>query len=134
MAVTSIDFADVLAMRLREAGYADASCRQLSCLKDGGISVRRLPATTTAEYYDGRRRLSYPVQVAVARESELQAMDECCAIAELVSSLDLASRNGTYVLTGAGIYTEPQALEVSGLPYVWQCRVAADLTTTCERI
>ncbi|MEG2934755.1 MAG: minor capsid protein [Gordonibacter sp.] len=126
----SIDLVDVAAKRLREAGYKDADVKRLADVSDGGIAVRRVPATTTGTYYDGTRNVSYLFQVAVARESERQAIDECCDIAELLTHADLASENGTYRLTSTEVYTDPQELELtdSGIT-VWECRFKAIITT-----
>lgn len=122
----SIDLADVLAKRLREAGYDDAKVRKLDAVKDGGIAVRRMPSTCDATYYGGGRSLQYVVQVVVARESELEAIDQCCAIAEMAPELDLASDNGSYGLTSIEVYTEPQELESEPLS-VWETRLRANI-------
>ena len=127
-----IDLPDVLAERLREAGYEDASVRALDELKAGGIAVRRVPSTTTARHFDGRRDVTFLVQVVVARERELEAIDQCSAIAELAPALDLSSANGTYSLTSVDVYTDPQELETDVFPYVWEVRLQA-LITTSER-
>lgn len=122
----SIDLADVLAKRLREAGYADAKVRRLDAVKYGGIAVRRMPSTCDASYYGGGRSLQYVVQVVVARESELDAIDDCCAIASMAPELDLESENGSYVLTSVEVYTEPQELESEPLS-VWETRLRANI-------
>ena len=118
------------AKRLREAGFADASTRKLAELKRGGIAVRRLPYTVIDSYFDGTRCLAYPIQVVVAREGELQAIDECCAIADLLPMADLRSENGTYRITSCEVYTEPQELEMEGYPAVWECRLRAFIETS----
>lgn len=122
----SIDLADVLARRLREAGYEDARVRRLDAVKDGGIAVRRMPSTCDATYYGGGRSMQYVVQVVVARESELDAIDDCCAIAGMAPDLDLASENGSYALTSIEVYTEPQELESVPLS-VWETRLRANI-------
>ena len=122
----SIDLADVLARRLRDAGYRDASVRKLDSVKDGGIAVRRMPSMCDATYYGGGRSLQYVVQVVVARESELEAIDQCCAIAGMTPDLDLESENGSYGLTSIEVYTEPQELESSPLS-VWETRLRANI-------
>ncbi len=129
-----LDFADVLAKRLRESGYADAGTRKLAQLKGGGIAVRRIPSAQTAGYYDGTREVAYLVQVVVAREDERRAIEECDGILALAPTLDLASENGSYRLTSCEPYTETQELEVDGYPYVYECRLRALLTTTEGRI
>jgi hypothetical protein len=128
-----IDLPDVLAARLRDAGYDDAGVRALDELKGGGIAVRRVPSTTTARHFDGRRDVTYLVQVVVARERELDAVDQCAAIAELVPTLDLPSANGTYSLTSVDVYTDPRELEATGFPYVWEVRFQALITTNERR-
>lgn len=129
-----IDLADVLAARLRDNGFADARVGKLDRLKNGGIAVRRVPSAATARYYDGRRELAYLVQVAVARESEAQAIDECDAILAIAPTLDLSSANGSYLFTGCEPYTETQELDIPGYPYVYECRLRANITTTEGRI
>lgn len=131
MGVKSIDLADVAAKRLREAGYADAGVKRLADVSDGGIAVRRLPATATGCYFNGARDIAYLIQVIVAREPERQAIDECCEIADLLPRVDLESENGTYRLTSASVYTEPQELGLNenGMT-VWECRIKAIITTT----
>ena len=128
--MTSIDLADVAAKRLREAGYADAGVKRLADVQEGGIAVRRVPSATTGAYFDGSRNVAYLFQVVVARESERQAIDECCEIAGMLAHADLASENGTYRLTSAEVYSEPQELELtdSGMT-VWECRIKASITT-----
>lgn len=125
--VKSIDLADVFTKKLREAGYKDARVRRLSDIKHGGIAVRRMPSTATARYYNGGRSLQYVIQVVVARESEIQAIDECCAIANLAENLDLDSENGSYTYTSIEVYTEPQELE-TGAVSVWETRLQAAIT------
>lgn len=127
MGVASIDFCDVLAARLREAGYEDARVRRLENVSRGGIAVRRMPSTTAGEYYGGGRSVSYVAQVVVARESEARAIDECCAIAGMLRDLDLRSANGSYGLSAARVYTEPQEL-YQGAVTAWEFRVQADIT------
>lgn len=129
-----IDLVDVAAKRLRERGYADASVKRIAEIGGGGIAVRRIPATTTGTYYDGSRDVAYLFQVVVARESERDAIDGCCSIADLLPRLDLSSENGSYLLTSVEVYTEPQELELTDSGQtVWECRFRASITTT-ERI
>lgn len=128
MEARRIDFADVLALRLREAGLADARVARLADVSAGGVAVRRMPSTVTAEGYDGTRCIDLVCQVAVARESELQAVEECQAVADMARSLDLRSQNGSYRLTSAQVYTEPQELS-QGSMTVWECRIKATVTT-----
>lgn len=129
-----LDFADVLAARLQDNGYTDAKPGKLANLKDGGIVVRRIPSTITANYYDGPREIAYIVQVAVAREDEEQAIDECDGILALAPFLDLRSANGSYTFTSCEPYTDTQELEIPGYPYVYECRLRAVITTTRGRI
>lgn len=125
--VKSIDLADVFAKKLREAGYTDARVRRLADIKKGGIAVRRMPSTTTARYFTGERSIQYVIQVVVARESEVAAIDECSAIASMADGLNLRSDNGSYDFTSAEVYTEPQELE-SGAVSVWETRIMAIIT------
>lgn len=126
---TAIDLVDVLAERLREAGFDDAGVRRLADLDRGGIAVRRIPSTTTATYYDGFRSVDYLCQVVVARESEAAAIDECAEIAQTVPTLDLTSQNGSYRLTSVGIYSDPQEISQpeDGI-HVWAVRFKAIMT------
>lgn len=128
MQAKRIDFADVLALRLREAGLADAKVARLSDVSRGGVAVRRMPSTVTAEGFDGGRCIDLVCQVAVARESELQAIEECQAVADMARTLDLRSANGSYRLTSAQVYTEPHELS-QGSVTVWECRIKATVTT-----
>lgn len=128
MEARRIDFADVLALRLREAGLADAKVARLSDVSRGGVAVRRMPSTVTAEGFDGARCIDLVCQVAVARESELQAVEECQAVADMARTLDLRSQNSSYRLTSAQVYTEPQELS-QGSVTVWECRIKATVTT-----
>lgn len=123
-----IDFAEVCARRIREMGYADARPRRLVDVSRGGIAVRRMPATTVAEYFDGSRDLQVVAQVVVARESELQAIEEISDIAERLPSLDLSSENGSYRVTSASLYTPPQELDNTKGASVWEARVRAEIT------
>ena len=129
-----LDFADVLAAKLRDKGYTDARPGKIANLKGGGIAVRRIPSTITANYYNGPREIAYLVQVAVARESEAQAIEECDAILALAPFLDLRSANGSYEFTSCEPYTDTQELEIPGYPYVYECRLRAIITTTTGRI
>ena len=129
-----IDLADVVAKKLQAAGYTDAKTRKLDDLKGGGIAVRRIPSTKTADYYTGQRQIAYLFQVVVARQSEAQAIDECDSIAALLPTLDLSSENGSYLFTSCEVYTETQELEYPGFPYVYECRMRANITTTTGRI
>lgn len=132
--VRSVDIVDVAAKRLREAGYPDAGTKRLSEVSTGGIAVRRIPATTTGIYYDGSRDVAYLFQVVVVRESERQAIDECCNISERLPHMDLTSENGTYLITSTSIYTDPQELSLTdGGLSVWEVRFKATITIT-ERI
>ena len=130
-AVGSIDLVDIAVKRLREAGYSDAGAKRLSEVnRTGGIAVRRNPSTTTGTYYDGSRDVAYLFQVIVARESERRAIDECCGIASMLPHLDLESENGSYRITSAEVYTDPQELELTdGGITVWECRIKASMTT-----
>jgi hypothetical protein len=128
MELKRIDFIDVLALRLREAGLTDAKVARLADVSNGGVAVRRMPSTTTAEGYDGSRFISLVCQVVVARESELQAIEECQAVANMARGLDLRSLNGSYRLTSAQVYTEPQELS-QGAVTIWECRIIATITT-----
>lgn len=127
----TIDLPDVAAAALRSAGYADARTARIADIANtGGIAVRRIPATVTGRYYDGSLDVSYLFQVVVARESERDAMDECCEIADLLPKLALASGNGSYRLTSVETYTEPQEVELTGSgTHVWEARFKAVLTT-----
>lgn len=120
-----IDLPDVLAKRLREAGFGDAKTRKLSDVSKGGIAVRRYPSTTRARYYDGSRDVAYVVQVVVARESEEQAIEECEAIARIVPTLDLRSENGSYDMTSCDAYTDPQEITTG----TWEAKFQASITT-----
>lgn len=122
-----MDFADVLALRLREAGLEDARVARLDGVNEGGVAVRRMPSTVTAEGFDGARCVDLVCQVVVARESELQAIEECQAVADMARSLDLRSLNGSYRLTSAQVYTEPQELS-QGATTAWECRIKAAVT------
>ena len=127
MEAKRIDFADVLAARLREAGLADARVARLEDVSEGGVAVRRMPSTTTAERFDGSRDVDLVCQVVIARESELRAIEECQAVADAARSLDLRSLNGSYRLTSAQVYTEPQELS-QGSVTAWECRIKAAVT------
>ena len=86
-----------------------------------------MPSTTGGEYYGGGRSVAYVAQVVVARESEARAIDECCAIAGMLRDLDLRSANGSYALSAARVYTEPQEL-YQGAVTAWEFRIQADMT------
>ncbi len=124
-----IDLANVAAKQLRAAGFEDARCRKLEDLKAGGIAIRRVPSTKTADYFDGARQIAYLFQVVVAREDEERAIDECDRIAALLPTMNLRSENGSYEFTSCEVYTETQELEYPGYPYVYECRMRATITT-----
>ena len=46
----------------------------------------------------------------------------------MARTLDLRSANGSYRLTSAQVYTEPQELS-QGSVTVWECRIKATVTT-----
>lgn len=124
-----IDFADVCAKRLRELGYADAKCRRLLDVSKGGIAIRRMPTSTIRTYYDGSQDLAVVAQVVVARESELQAIEEIDDIALRLPDMDLSSENGSYRLSSAAVYTAPQELDSTQGVSVWEMRIRAEITT-----
>lgn len=124
-----IDFADVCAKRIRELGYQDAKTRRLIDIHDGGIAVRRMPTTTITTYYDGSQDLFVVVQVVVARESELQAIQEIDDIATRLPEMDLSSENGSYKFSSAALYTAPQELDNTENVSVWEARIRAEVTT-----
>lgn len=129
-----IDLADVAAEKLRDNGFTDAKTRKLDELKGGGIAVRRIPSTKTADYFTGQRQIAYLFQIVVVRADEQTAIDECDRIASLLPTLDLKSKNGSYLFTSCEVYTETQELEYPGFPYVYECRMRANITTTTGRI
>ncbi len=131
MSPRSIDIVDVASKRLKAKGYEGVGVKRLSDVSEkGGIAVRRIPSTTTGSYFDGARDVAYLFQVIVARESEVEAIDECCEIGDTLPTMDLASENGTYRITSVAVYTDPQELELSeGGFYVWEVRFKAIITT-----
>ena len=127
--MNTVDLADVLAARLREAGYPDAATRRLEEAKGGGIVVRRAPSTTLARHYDGSRSVASILQVFVVRRSEAQAIEECQDIADSAPHLDLASGNGSYTITSVDVYDEPaEQLGMTGYPFVWRVQFRAIIT------
>jgi len=131
--MSRLDLCDVMVQRLKEHGYKDAATRRIDELKAGGIAVRRLPSTRLASYFDGRRDMDAIVLVAVARQREEAAMDECEEIAALVPTLDLASANGSYEITSCDIHTPPREMAFAGGPTVWAVQFRAAITTTGRR-
>lgn len=123
-----IDFADVLAKRIREIGYKDAKTRKLTDISKGGIAVRRVSQAVINSYFDGEEDMELITQVVVARESELQAIEECEDIAQKVLLADLESENNSYRLTSVEIYTHPQELTTQSSVAIWQFRVRAEVT------
>lgn len=123
-----IDFADVVVERIKEIGYIDAKIRRLADINKGGIAVRRMPTTTITQYYDGSADQQVVVQVIVARESELQTIDEIEDIAQRLPEMNLESKNGTYRLTSAELYTAPQELDYTEGVSVWETRLRAFIT------
>lgn len=124
-----IDFADVCAKRIRELGYSDAKIRRLVDVSKGGIAVRRMPTTTIREYFDGSQDLSVVIQVVVARESELQTIEEIDDIAYKLPDMDLSSENGSYSLSSTALYTAPQELDNTQGVSIWEMRIRAEITT-----
>lgn len=126
-----IDLVDVAEKRIEEAGYGDTYFRRLdSAAKREGIVIRRLPATVTGRYYDGRKDVRYYVQIIIKRRSEEQAMDECEAIANLLEHSDLSSDNGSYTITSCIVDSEPQELELNEANmHAWKTVLAASITT-----
>lgn len=120
-----VDLPDVLAERLRDVGYKDAKTRRLSDISKGGIAIRRIPSATTSSYYDGSRAIAYLVQVVVARQSEVKAIEEIEDIAALVPSFDLRSKNGSYTITSCEIYSEPAEIKTG----TWEVKFKASITT-----
>lgn len=128
--MTSIDIVDVLAKQLRGIGKKKVSTRRLSDVTDGGIVIRRQQPIKKTTYFDGSRDLDYIIQVVVVAEAEDVAIDECYDLAHVVPTLDLDSENGSYTLTGVGVYSDPRELELTGsLNTAWEVRFAASMTT-----
>lgn len=127
-----IDLLDVAEKRIREAGYRFTYFRRLdSAAKREGIIIRRLPATVTGRYYDGRKDVRYYFQVIVKRRSEERAMIECESIADLMEIVDLSSANGSYSITSCVVDAEPQELELNeSNMYAWKTVLMASITTT----
>ncbi len=123
-----IDFADVCVERIKELGYTDAKIRRLADISKGGIAVRRMPTTTVTKYYDGSEDQQLVVQVIVARESELQTIDEIDDISQRLPEMNLESQNGSYHLTSAELYTAPQELDYTEGVSVWETRIRAFIT------
>jgi hypothetical protein len=123
-----IDFADVCVKRIKELGYTDAKIRRLVDISKGGIAVRRMPTTTITRYYDGSEDQQIVVQVIVARESELQTIDEIEEIAQKLPEMNLESESGSYRLTSAELYTAPQELDYTEGVSVWEMRIRAFIT------
>lgn len=124
-----IDFADVCVKRIHELGYEDAKIRRLIDVHEGGIAVRRMPTTTITSYFDGSQDLSVVVQIVVARESELQTIEEIDDIAMRLPDMDLSSDNGSYKISSASLYTAPQELDNTEGVSVWETRIRAEVTT-----
>lgn len=127
----SIDIVDVLAKRLRETAKERISTKRLADIADeGGIVIRRQQPISKAKYFDGSRDLDYIIQVVVVAEAEDAAMDRCYELADSVPTLDLGSENGSYDLTGVGVYSEPRELELTGsLNTACEVRFCASMTT-----
>lgn len=127
----SIDIVDVLAMRLRGIGKKKVSTRRLADVTEGGgIVIRRQQPIKKATYFDGSRDIDYIIQVVVVAEAEDVAIDECYDLAHVVPILDLESENGSYTLTGVGVYSDPRELELTGsLNTAWEVRFSASMTT-----
>ena len=127
----SIDIVDVLAMRLRGIGKKKVSTRRLADVTEGGgIVIRRQQPIKKATYFDGSRDIDYIIQVVVVAEAEDVAIDECYDLAHVVPTLDLESENGSYTLTGVGVYSDPRELELTGsLNTAWEGRFSASMTT-----
>ncbi len=127
----SIDIVDVLAMRLRGIGKKKVSTRRLADVTEGGgIVIRRQQPIKKATYFDGSRDIDYIIQVVVVAEAEDVAIDECYDLAHVVPTLDLESENGSYTLTGVGVYSDPRELELTGsLNTAWEVRFSASMTT-----
>lgn len=127
----SIDIVDVLAMRLRGIGKKKVSTRRLADVTEGGgIVIRRQQPIKKATYFGGSRDIDYIIQVVVVAEAEDVAIDECYDLAHVVPTLDLESENGSYTLTGVGVYSDPRELELTGsLNTAWEVRFSASMTT-----
>lgn len=126
-----IDLVDAVEKAIRDAGYGDTYFRRLdSATRREGIVIRRLPATVTGRYYDGRKDVRYYVQIVVKLRSEERAMGECEAIADLLEHADLSSEAGTYDITSCTVDTEPQELELNEANmHAWKTVIAASITT-----
>lgn len=126
-----IDLLDAAEARIREAGHGTTYFRRLdSSAKREGIVIRRLPATVTGRYFDGRKDVRYYFQVIVKRRSEEQAMEECEAIADLLEAADLSSASGSYAITSCVVDSEPQELELNEANmHAWKTVLMASITT-----
>lgn len=129
-----VDLPDVLASRLREAGY-DAQVKRLDDADNGGLVIRRLPAVVSARYLDGTLDVRYMVQIIAVCESEAESQEIIDRLAYLVPNLDLASENGSYRFTSIDIYSAPTETRPPERGYyAWDVVFEAVITTTKGRL
>ena len=126
-----IDICERARDALSAAGLKGASVKRLDALTGrGGIVVRLMPSTTQRTYYNGSRDVLCYFQVVSKRRDPLQAMNDCQAAEETVPMADLASRNGSYEISGpAEVDSVAQEVAVGhdGM-HVWAVRFRASIT------
>ena len=130
-----MDLLDVAQARIEEAGYATAGFRRLDqSLRNEGIVIRELPATTRARYYGGERDVEYYFQVISKRLDEERSRDEINGICDLLEGADMASQDGSYTITSLVVDAEPGAIEIAEDKYhPWAATFLATITTK-ERV
>ena len=115
---------------LVEAGFADVHARRLDALTGReGVVVRLMPSTTQRTYYSGARDVTCYFQVVSKRRDPLQAMNDCHAAAEALPLADLASRNGSYEVSGpAEVDQDAQEVAADQGMHVWAARFRVAMT------
>lgn len=119
-----VDVTEAMRKVLEDEGYTVSLKRFDTFTGKEGIILRRVLPTRATKYMDTTRSYNFIVHVIVRRRSEAQAMDECCAIADLLEDCPIPSLNGSYTWTATDVYTEPEEMVLDEENfYAWNTRI-----------
>lgn len=124
------DMLDVVGAALEAAGYDPCFKRLDEFTGPEGVVVRQMIPTVLSTDMCGTKDVLAPYVVLVRSRSELNAMETCWGIAELLGAADLPSRDGSYRFTASVVQSEPAsvALEEDDI-HGWAVTMAVRMET-----
>ena len=114
---------------LVEAGFPNVKLRPLA-KDEQGLSLRRDPSTVIRTYMNGVQEVQFVIAVYARFEDEAEAIEAADLASRTLRFANLASKNGSYTVTGATEYSGVTEAETHTGPlstYVVGVRV--DITT-----